>query len=150
MFNNLITKLFNKLIIITFLLSFMFSKNNEFNISEIYIEGNTRMSDQDIKRNARLYAGMEIKGLPEIQQAIKRLWKLERFSNIEIIINSETIEGLILTIIAEELPTLELVNFKLLTKKEKSYLFEYHLSVYSKISKYLNKNEKKWLISLIK
>jgi len=38
----------------------------------------------------------------------------------------------------------------LLTKKERAYLFEYHLSVYSKISKYLNKNEKKWLISLIK
>ena len=45
---------------------------------------------------------------------------------------------------------LELINFKLLTKKERAYLFEYHLSVYSKISKYLNKNEKKWLISLIK
>ena len=45
---------------------------------------------------------------------------------------------------------LELVNFKLLTKKERTYLFEYHLNVYSKISKHLNKNEKKWLISLIK
>ena len=45
---------------------------------------------------------------------------------------------------------LELVNFKLLTKKERTYLFEYHLNVYSKISKHLNKDEKKWLISLIK
>ena len=82
------------------------------------------MSDQDIKRNARLYAGMEIKGLPEIQQAIKRLWKLERFRNIEIIINSETNEGLILTIIAEELPTLEQVNFKGNKKKSKRSLNE--------------------------
>ena len=45
---------------------------------------------------------------------------------------------------------LDLINFKLLTKKEREYLFNYHLEVYSKLSKYLNKNEKKWLISLIK
>ena len=40
----------------------------------------------------------------------------------------------------------ELINFKLLNKKEEEYLFNYHLLVYSKISKYLNQNEKKWLI----
>ncbi len=43
----------------------------------------------------------------------------------------------------------ELVNFKMLNRDEKNYLFEYHLKVYSKYSKYLNKNEKKWLASLI-
>ena len=43
----------------------------------------------------------------------------------------------------------DLINFKLLTNFEKNYLFKYHLNVYSKISKYLNSNEKKWLASLI-
>ncbi len=43
----------------------------------------------------------------------------------------------------------DLINFNLLTKFEKNYLFKYHLNVYSKISKYLNPNEKKWLASLI-
>ena len=43
-----------------------------------------------------------------------------------------------------------MVNFKMLTDKEKKYLFYYHLDVYSKISNYLNKNEKRWLINLIK
>ena len=43
----------------------------------------------------------------------------------------------------------DLINFKLLTNKEKNYLFNYHLNVYSKISKFLNNNEKKWLASLI-
>ena len=33
-----------------------------------------------------------------------------------------------------------------LNEKEKDYLFNYHLSVYSKIYKHLNNNEKKWLI----
>ena len=42
-----------------------------------------------------------------------------------------------------------LINFKLLNKKEKDYLFKYHLEVYSKISKYLNHKEKKWLLNLI-
>ena len=43
----------------------------------------------------------------------------------------------------------DLINFKLLNNKEKNYLFEYHLNVYSKISKFLNNKEKKWLASLI-
>ena len=42
----------------------------------------------------------------------------------------------------------DLVNFDLLTVSEKNYLFKY-LDVYSKISKYLKQNEKKWLASLI-
>ena len=43
-----------------------------------------------------------------------------------------------------------MINLKILNQKEKAYLFDYHLEVYSKISKFLNKNEKKWLISFIK
>ncbi len=43
----------------------------------------------------------------------------------------------------------DLINFDLLTVNEKNYLFKYHLEVYSKISKYLNSNERKWLASFI-
>ena len=43
----------------------------------------------------------------------------------------------------------DLINFDLLTKAEKEYLFQYHMDVYSKLSKYLNQNEKKWLASFI-
>ena len=43
----------------------------------------------------------------------------------------------------------ELINFNLLTKLEKNYLFKYHLYVYSKISKFLNVKERKWLASFI-
>jgi len=43
----------------------------------------------------------------------------------------------------------DLINFNLLTKLEKNYLFKYHLSVYSKLSKYLSPNERKWLASYI-
>ena len=43
----------------------------------------------------------------------------------------------------------ELINFKLLTKLEKDYLLNYNLNVYSKISKFLKRDEKKWLASFI-
>jgi len=41
----------------------------------------------------------------------------------------------------------DLINYKLLTDNERNYLFAYHLDVYSKLSKYLTINEKKWLAS---
>ena len=44
---------------------------------------------------------------------------------------------------------IDMINFRMLNKHEKKYLFYYHLDVYSKISKYLNKKEKKWLLNLI-
>jgi len=43
----------------------------------------------------------------------------------------------------------DLINYNLLTNKEKNYLFRYNLDNYSKLSKYLNFNEKKWLASFI-
>ena len=43
----------------------------------------------------------------------------------------------------------DLINYKLLSSEEKNYLFKYHLNVYSKISKFLNANERRWLASYI-
>jgi Xaa-Pro aminopeptidase len=43
----------------------------------------------------------------------------------------------------------DLVNYKLLNKTEKDYLFRYHLNIYSKYSNSLNKKERKWLATLI-
>ena len=41
----------------------------------------------------------------------------------------------------------ELINFKLLTKKEKDYLINYNLEIYSNVEKYLTYEEKFWLLS---
>ena len=43
----------------------------------------------------------------------------------------------------------DLINYKLLNKIEKDYLFRYHLNIYSEYSSSLNKKERKWLASLI-
>ena len=42
----------------------------------------------------------------------------------------------------------DLINFKMLSVKEKNYLFKYHFDVYNNISPFLNKKEKKWLAKL--
>ena len=41
----------------------------------------------------------------------------------------------------------DLINFKLLSTDEKNYLFKYHMSIFSKLSPFLNEGEKKWLTS---
>ena len=43
----------------------------------------------------------------------------------------------------------ELIDFKQLTSDEKNYLFKYNMLVYSKLSKFLNKKERKWLADFI-
>ena len=43
----------------------------------------------------------------------------------------------------------DLINYELLNKIEKNYLFRYHLSIYSEHSAFLDKKERKWLASLI-
>ena len=43
----------------------------------------------------------------------------------------------------------DLINFKLLNKKEKKYLNEYHKKIYFILNSHLNKNEKKWLRSFV-
>ena len=44
---------------------------------------------------------------------------------------------------------IDLINFKMLNKEEKKYLFKYHFDVYKNISPFLNNKEKKWLANLI-
>ena len=43
----------------------------------------------------------------------------------------------------------DLINFNLLTEDEKSYLWKYNLDIYTKLYKYLNSNEKRWLATFI-
>ena len=43
----------------------------------------------------------------------------------------------------------DLIEENLLTKIEKDYILNYHLETYSKISPFLNNNERRWLVKLI-
>ena len=44
---------------------------------------------------------------------------------------------------------MDLINFKMLNSAEKKYIHNYHLDIYLKISKHLNRGEKKWILDLI-
>ena len=41
----------------------------------------------------------------------------------------------------------DLISKELLNSNEKNYLLKYNLEVYNNISKYLNKNERNWLLN---
>ena len=43
----------------------------------------------------------------------------------------------------------DLINYELLNKTEKNYLFKYHLNIYSEFSSFLSKKERRWLATLI-
>ena len=105
------------------LFSSLFSQSENILILDIAVEGNQRLSQQDILRNARLNKGMTIQG-PEIQQAIKRLWKLKRFGNIQILVDEETEEGIYLRIVVEEFPLLGEIEFEGNKKKSNRALKE--------------------------
>ena len=104
-------------------MSIILPQNESILILNVDVKGSQRLSKEDVIRNARLYEGMEIGG-SEIQQAIKRLWKLNRFSDIKIMINEETIDGINLQIIVEEYPILGNIEFEGNKKKSKRSLIE--------------------------
>ena len=87
-------------------ISLVFSQSQELVVLGVDVEGNRRLTQEDIMRNARLYEGMTIRG-DEIQKSIKRLWKINRFGDIQIFVTEETEDGVYLLIKVSEYPTLD-------------------------------------------
>ena len=75
----------------------------------ITIEGNKTADATIIQINSGLTSGKNITS-DDIQQAIKNLWSLNLFSNIEILIDKEVAEGVYLTIRVQEYPRLEKIE----------------------------------------
>ena len=92
----------------------------------------------------KISEGMIISNEPGYYKKGKFGIRIENLVYVKKINNRLIFENLTLAPIEKEL-----INFKLLNSKEKDYLFNYHLLVYEKISKYLDKNEKRWLASII-
>ena len=92
----------------------------------------------------KICEGMIISNEPGFYKKGKFGIRIENLVYVKKINNKLIFENLTLAPIEKEL-----INFKLLNSAEKDYLFKYHLLVYEKISKYLNKNEKRWLASII-
>jgi len=124
-------KLYNYIIILLFS-SFFYSQNTELKISNIIVYGNIEISDQDIVNFSGISPDSYINAI-EIQNAIKRLWLLNRFNNIQIDLE-EYYGATDLIITVEEFPILNEVKFKGDYFKFKLFKFKKSKSDLQKIS----------------
>ena len=108
-----------KIIFILFFTSVIFTQSQELVVLGVDVEGNRRLTKEDIMRNARLYEGMILRG-DEIQKSIKRLWKINRFGDIQIFVTEETEDGVYLLIKVKEYPTLDSYSFSGNNKSKRS------------------------------
>ena len=92
--------------------------------------------------NVKILEGMILSNEPGYYKEKSFGIRIENLVYVKKINNNLSFKNLTLAPIDKDL-----INYKLLTNNEKNYLFTYHLNVYSKLSKYLTINEKKWLAS---
>ncbi len=94
--------------------------------------------------NIKIHEGMILSNEPGYYKKGKFGIRIENLVYVKKIKKKLMFENLTLAPIEKSL-----IDYKQLNKKEKEYLFRYHLDVYLKISKFLTKPEKKWLASFI-
>ncbi|NOZ60626.1 MAG: outer membrane protein assembly factor BamA [Calditrichaeota bacterium] len=98
----------------------VFAQRQTTKLLGVTVEGNKTADATIVQINSGLTPGKEITS-DNIQSAIKNLWSLHLFSNIEIIVDKEVPGGVYLTIRVEEYPRLdkiELVGNKKLKKDD--------------------------------
>ena len=107
---------------------------------------NVHEGPQSISKNNffKLEEGMIVSNEPGYYLENKFGIRIENLVFVKKINNKLRFENLTLAPIDKDL-----IEEKMLTNNEKKYLFNYHLETYSKISPFLNKNQKKWLAKLI-
>jgi outer membrane protein insertion porin family len=84
---------------------------NRIRILGISIVGNQSTDAGLIRAHSGLSVGQDVTG-DDIQTAIEQLWKLNLFSDVEIVEERETPEGVYISIHVKELPRLERIDIK--------------------------------------
>ena len=94
-------------------------------VHDIQIDGNIRLSENDILRISRLQIGDSI-DMEDIQKAIRNLSNLEQFNDIQVFAEntSSLSQGVVLNIIVEEYPLLKELEFRGDKKLSKTVLKE--------------------------
>lgn len=109
--------------IILFILIYVFESQSQvqkIHINLIEVQGNTTADASMIRLNSGFTSGAEITG-EDIQQAIRNLWSLQIFSDVQIYATNQTIQGLDLLIKVKEYPRLKeliLNGYDELSKKD--------------------------------
>ncbi len=103
-------RIFNRFLVpIIFIMMFLslgFAQTPKFKIHSIRIEGNVKADSSIIQLNSGLKVGEEVTS-DDIQKTVKNLWALKLFSNIQILVEKQTFQGLDLVIKLKEFPRLE-------------------------------------------
>ena len=104
---------FTRLILICVILitTAQVNAQENFKLLGLTVEGNISTDQGLIKANSGLLIGREVTG-EDIQAAIKQLWRLELFSDIEIILDRQVPDGIYLTVRVVEYPRLQKVRVK--------------------------------------
>ena len=82
-----------------------------FKLNDINVEGNVATSENMVLYTAGLQKGQDV-STEDFRRAVKRLWELGIFQDIQIHFDGETPEGILITIEVEESPVLGEVVFK--------------------------------------
>jgi len=114
-------KILRLIFILFFSLSFLFPQQTlePIRILGVDVEGNEMASDRVIKYTSGLLEGKEI--IPgDFGQSVKKLWRTELFSDIQIFLEKETVDGIFIKIVVEENPILGEIKFEGNKKKKQS------------------------------
>ena len=104
----------------------------EVNLYRVNIEGNTTTSDKMIKYSAGLRDGTKIQRA-DISTALTRLWDLNLFDDIDIVLNNESQYGVEITINVVESPTLNNIIFRGNSMREGRFLDKLDLKLGQRI-----------------
>lgn len=96
-------------LILLFLASSANSQSGKIRLIGLSVEGNETADEGLIRANSGLIVGEEVTG-DDIQLAVKQIWKLGLFSDVQIILERELPQGVFLKILVGEYPRLEKVE----------------------------------------
>lgn len=115
-----IYRLFLLLFIISISLPLFSQTIPSFKILGVAVQGNESISENSVKVQSGLVEGKEIT-FEDVSNAIKRLWKLRIFSDVQVFLDKSTENGIFLVIQVEEYPRLGefIVNGNKKIKKDK-------------------------------
>lgn len=118
-------------ILLGLLLSFAdgLAQKRSIKVLGVSVEGNSTTDANMIRLSSGITPGTEITG-DGIQHAIRQLWRLDLFSDIQIVVDRELAEGVYLTIKVKEYPRLEKVELEG-NKKLKKHDIDDILNFYS-------------------
>ena len=103
--------IFYNLFLLLYFFCVFLQAQSTIKILDVEIEGNVVTTDRMIRYTASLKIGNKVNP-GDFSKAVKRLWRLGMFSDIQIRLDEETEKGIKITIIVEETPILGKISFK--------------------------------------